>query len=71
MSNQKITHVFFNIKDSNITFTNDSVRREIINDVECNGVYATLKPNVIECCVRCGCISGDYSIIKKVQKQLL
>lgn len=71
MSNQNNTRFLLNIKDPNITFTNDSLRREIINDVECNVVYVTLKPNVIEYCVRCGCINRDYSIIKNGSKTVI
>lgn len=68
MSNQNNTRFLLNIKDPNIIFSDNSVRKEIVKGIECNVVTASLSPSNPKHCMHCGCINTLYSIIKNGSK---
>ena len=68
MSKQNNTRFLLNIKDPNIIFSDNSVRKEIVNGIECNVVTASLSPSNPKHCMHCGCINSQYSIIKNGSK---
>lgn len=55
MSNQNNTRFLLNIKDPNIIFSDNSVRKEVIKGIECNVVTASLSPRRHKHCMNCGC----------------